>query len=265
MKIGTTNHPKFRSLMRELELPQYSVVGILESLWMLAAQFSDDGDLSKFNKTEISDYLGWDGCPNKLISTLIRFRWVDGDDTRLRVHDWDDHMPYFVAERLKKRAQRARKKTSEQQENETFLGLSQTVPGQSDLFKSSQDNNREGEISLFVESWNAVDGLKPITRLTDGRRKKLLTRLDDPDWDWKAALEKLPIKGGTWQPDFKWFTQNEENVLGILEGKYDWLAEKSVGKDSRDDADESARTQAAIARKQITTMRAPKERKDVPS
>jgi hypothetical protein len=104
MKIGTTTHPKFRSLMRCLELPQYAVVGLLESVWTLAAQFADDGDLSRFSAQEIADYAGYEGDAETLVNALVSSRWLDGCIGALAVHDWLDHCPHYVHDRRRKRS-----------------------------------------------------------------------------------------------------------------------------------------------------------------
>jgi hypothetical protein len=104
MKIGTTTHPKFRSLMRCLELPQYAVVGLLESVWTLAAQFADDGDLSRFSAQEIADYAGYEGDAENLVNALVSSRWLDGCIGALAVHDWLDHCPHYVHDRRRKRS-----------------------------------------------------------------------------------------------------------------------------------------------------------------
>ncbi len=99
MKPGTTSHPKFRALMRSLSLPQYVVVGLLESVWTLAAQFADDGDLSRFDAHAIADYAGFDGNAEALLTALVECRWLDRCDNRLLIHDWDDHCPDYIYDR----------------------------------------------------------------------------------------------------------------------------------------------------------------------
>lgn len=107
MKVGTTTHPKFRSLMRRLALPQYAVVGLLESLWTLAGQFADDGDLTRFDAHAVADYAGYDGDAEALLTALVECRWLDRIDDRLLIHDWDDHCPDYVYDRRRKRVKRA--------------------------------------------------------------------------------------------------------------------------------------------------------------
>ncbi|EMI40533.1 hypothetical protein [Rhodopirellula sp. SWK7] len=110
MKTGTTSHPKFRSLQKRLDLPIYAVVGILESVWMMAGQFADDGDLSRFTNEQISDAVDWSGDADELIDALVEFRWLDRIETGLMVHDWLEHCPKYVQDRLSKRQKRADEK-----------------------------------------------------------------------------------------------------------------------------------------------------------
>lgn len=106
MKIGTTTHPKFRRLQKQLKLPQYAVAGLLEMIWSLAAQYADDGDISKFTVQEIADYCDWEADPNVMIDALVACRWLDRDGDRIVIHDWEDHRPNYVSDRLRKRDER---------------------------------------------------------------------------------------------------------------------------------------------------------------
>jgi hypothetical protein len=121
MKLGTTTHPKFRRLQKQLRLPQYAVVGLLEMLWMMTSQYADDGDISKFTSQEIADYCDFEGDADSLVDGLVACRWIDRDADSLRIHDWEDHRPSYVEDRIRKREERARKRD-----------LSQDCPGQSE-------------------------------------------------------------------------------------------------------------------------------------
>lgn len=64
MKSGTTSHPIFRSLKERLGVPQYCVVSNLESVWTMAAQFADDGDLSRSTPSDCSRFRNLAGFGN---------------------------------------------------------------------------------------------------------------------------------------------------------------------------------------------------------
>lgn len=140
MKLGTTSHPKFRRLMRQLSVSQLTSVGILESLWMLAAQFTEDGDVSRFSEEDIAAFIDWPDEPERLVTGLVDCGWLDRDGERLLIHDWDDHKPYFINERIKKRRQR--EETAQATSPRRVPGQSRGVPGESDLAQSSPVQNK---------------------------------------------------------------------------------------------------------------------------
>lgn len=75
-----------------------------------------------------------------------------------------------------------------------------------------------------VDAWNASKAPTRVKRLTTDRMRKLQTRLNNPDWPWREAIERLPIPNDdrfTWQPDFDWLIKNETNAVAICEGKFD--------------------------------------------
>lgn len=110
MKVGTHNHVKMKRLKRLLGVPLYRAVGILECLWLMCSECCDEGDIGKFSDDEIADYLEWDGDVSELVRCLSDAGWIDpDDDRRLVVHDWFDHAPEYIRERVRKRRARGAK------------------------------------------------------------------------------------------------------------------------------------------------------------
>ncbi len=104
MKQGTQLHPKFKSLAKVLDLRQYEAVGILESIWMMACQFAgEDGNLSRFTRKQIAEWMDWDGDPERLINGLIDCGWLDSVNGSLTIHDWNDHRPHYLKDRSRKK------------------------------------------------------------------------------------------------------------------------------------------------------------------
>lgn len=255
MKLGTTTHPKFRRLMMRLDLKQFEAAGLLEMLWAMAAQFTDDGDLSRFDCEDICAYVDWRGDAKLLIDTLVDCRWLDRDGDSVAVHDWQDHMPHFVTERLKKREQRAASRLQSPaktkdvpRQYQDSTGNSANSLGKSDLAQSSPvqpspvssptcvDEVRtviQGKAltelptvtpeEVFV-TWNASGALNKPRDLTPERRKNLMTRLKDQKWPWREAIERLPIPNDAkfkFQPTFDWLIANAGNARKVVEGNYD--------------------------------------------
>jgi len=97
MKKDTPNHPKMTALASILNIPRYSAVGILESLWHWAAQFAKPGDIGRWTDEQIASGIGYDGDAHKLIEALLQSGWIDTDEKyRLIIHDWYEHCEDFV-------------------------------------------------------------------------------------------------------------------------------------------------------------------------
>ena len=202
MKSGTTNHPKFRALMRSLKLPQYVVVGLLESLWMLASQFADDGDLSRFDSNAIADFSGFEGDAEALMDALVECRWIDRDGDTLRVHDWEDHCPDYIYDRRRKRRKR--------DELRSIPGMSGKVldnPGKSpptkpnhtkpSIRQSSFVPPKVEEVKAYcLERGNSVDAEQFMNHYTSNGWMKGKSKIRD----WKAAVrtwEKNDFQSGS--------------------------------------------------------------------
>jgi hypothetical protein len=199
MKLGTTAHPKFRRLMIKLDLRQYEAAGLLELLWAMAAQFTDDGNLSRFDCDDIAAYLDWRGDPKTLVDTLVDCRWIDRDGDSLSIHDWADHMPHFITERIRKREDRAKKLKDK---TKTESELSQDCPGtilesctESDLAQpslaqpsaaqASRVNNsaaaKAADDDSFFDGFDAEKTREDATKI-----RKLMPSLDR-DYVWRSV------------------------------------------------------------------------------
>jgi hypothetical protein len=92
--------------------------------------------------------------------------------------------------------------------------------------EQEQDTPKPPDQALeFMATWNATKGVRPIRKL-GSRATALKARLRDPDWDWRAALAKFPLRCFAadptgFVPDLEFFIR-PDTVNKILEGKYDW-------------------------------------------
>ena len=79
----------------------------------------------------------------------------------------------------------------------------------------------------LVRSWNEnKGGLPEIQTFTKTRKAKLTTRLkENPSFlaDLKSALIKARASKFllSWRPSVDWFMENDNNIVKVLEGKYD--------------------------------------------
>lgn len=89
--------------MRQLEIPLYAAVGLLEAMWNLTARETPQGNIGKLTDHDIADHLGWTKEPSILIDALVQSGWVEGHpDHRLIVHDWHDHADDAVRKSLQR-------------------------------------------------------------------------------------------------------------------------------------------------------------------
>lgn len=82
------------------------------------------------------------------------------------------------------------------------------------------------DVQELLDVWNHTPGIVKAAKLTTKRATAAKARLADPDWAWRQALSKFPLKcttsnEGGWLPDLDWFLK-PDTVIRILEGKYDW-------------------------------------------
>lgn len=91
MKRGTIEHAKTAKLARCLKAPRYAAVGILESLWHMAATKAPTGDISTIPLDDVAFYVGWEGDPAEVVEALVESRWLDRHGDQLLVHDWAQH------------------------------------------------------------------------------------------------------------------------------------------------------------------------------
>lgn len=97
MKAGTKSHIKFKRLKCRLQLPDYCIVGVLESLWHVTAQHAPRGDIGKLTDEDIAALIDWACDPAELVRALVSAGWLDEHpDHRLIVHDWHDHCSRYV-------------------------------------------------------------------------------------------------------------------------------------------------------------------------
>ena len=101
MKREAISHTKMKRLCRRLDIPTYQGVGIMESIWQLAAREAPRGDIGKLSVEDIALGIDYRGDENKLVEALVATGWLDrSEEFKLVVHDWDEHADDAVHMRL---------------------------------------------------------------------------------------------------------------------------------------------------------------------
>lgn len=85
----------------------------------------------------------------------------------------------------------------------------------------------------YVDLWNyfaSEKGLSKVSKINNTRKRKLLTRLGEPEFDFPTILGKASksdfLISGSWF-SYDWIIENDSNYLKILEGKYENNAQRS--------------------------------------
>ena len=97
MKKDTVSKLKFKRLQRQLKLPLWQAIGLLEALWHCTLTNAPDGDIGRMSDDDIAAAIEWEGDAMNLIHALVECNWLDRDDAfRLLVHDWSQHVPTYM-------------------------------------------------------------------------------------------------------------------------------------------------------------------------
>ncbi|SFU70471.1 DnaD domain-containing protein [Alicyclobacillus macrosporangiidus] len=106
------HHPKTRKLARLLGEDLPATIGRLHLLWWWAMNYAQDGDLTKYDDSDIADALMWSGDPGHAVEALCTAGFLDRTEDGLYIHDWQDYAGRLIVQREKnaerKRRSRAR-------------------------------------------------------------------------------------------------------------------------------------------------------------
>lgn len=92
-------HPKTKKLARLLDISVVTAVGHLHYLWWWALDFAQDGLLSKYDESDISEACVWEGDAKFFVDMLVKSGYVDVTDDGLFIHDWFDYAGRIVTQR----------------------------------------------------------------------------------------------------------------------------------------------------------------------
>jgi hypothetical protein len=92
VKREAVHHSKMKRLCRKLNLELWQAVGLLESIWHVAARQTPCGDIGKLSDEDIAIAIDYHADERIMIDALVNSGWIDRNkEHRLVVHDWPDH------------------------------------------------------------------------------------------------------------------------------------------------------------------------------
>lgn len=257
MKREAYRHPKMFDLAARLGVSRAAAIGHVQLLLDYCADVAPQGNIGKWGDGAIARACEWSGDPEVFIESLAGAGWLDQcDEHRYVIHDIAEHAEQWWCRKMEKlklkflsasrknsteiSAERsaehsaehsaectAERSSSRDQTPSLQTPSNPTKPNQS---PASPDDDvcqeRSTVVDEFISTWNASPGVVRVRSMTDKRIKQLRARLSDSRWDWRAALEKFPLKcfaddPSGWKPDIDWIL-SPDSVNKILEGKYDW-------------------------------------------
>jgi hypothetical protein len=110
------HHPKLFKLAERLGRPANEALGILVFLWLWAAQYAEDGNLSGFSDADLGRavFLPAEQM-HDIVEACVETRWLDRDleKNTLLIHDWKDWGASFLID-ARKRARKSRQRKRKQ-------------------------------------------------------------------------------------------------------------------------------------------------------
>lgn len=197
--VGFRSHPKVVILRSALKCSQMEALGIVASLWALAAEHATDGDLSDLPTDFVREW--FPGVKGNVVAALQQAGYLDG----FTVHDWYDHNGDHLATLEVRRMRDRERKRQEREAARTVLALSAGRP--QDTARTAPDNpqdvhgvrnvterNRTGQTPLTPQG-GVVGGPSPL-------EQALLDVFGDPGTAsevrrWAKAHDELAAAGAT--------------------------------------------------------------------
>ena len=110
------SHPKTKKLARLLGVDTPTAVGHLHYLWWWAMDYAPNGSLRRYDAADIADAALWKGDPQQFVDAAVAAGFLDGDESGLCIHAWDQYTGRLMDQRERKRvydkAQRAKNKAA---------------------------------------------------------------------------------------------------------------------------------------------------------
>lgn len=202
MKAGTTDKIKFKRLRQSLKLPDWQLVGLLESMWQATYSNAPAGDIGRLSNVDIAISIGWEDDADALIGALVETGWLDADPQhRLLVHDWEEHCASWLRANFARHGKEFAKPTTQPTEQVTTQATEQRAeqPTQQPTTK----------LPPYQAKPNHTKPITPCSppRGTGSRRKKSKPSAE-------SEIELPPLPATLESPRMR-------QVLG------DWLANKS--------------------------------------
>ncbi len=184
-------HPKAIKAARKLGVSVPTVVGHLHFLWWWCLEYANDGDLTRFDASDIAVAAGWEGDAGDFATALVNcgpgdsMGFLEQTELGLVIHDWMDYAGRLIEKRQAntKRMQSARAKrvsnTSETRATHVQGLPNPTVPNPTVPY-------------IIVPNYNIVDDVITREGELDSETSETMTELEPEPVDLKLVGKFRP-------------------------------------------------------------------------
>jgi hypothetical protein len=234
-----SRHRKVSDLADALLIKKAHAVGLLHCLWHSALEQQEDGDLSKWSDSFISEAAGWDGDPVKFVAALTASGFMDDK----LIHDWPDYAGRYLIGKYHTSGRSTlvaiwrkhgriygsqnRKRSGSKQEAKSHSTLpnhtlpNQTLPTSTDTAPRKFVKPTAQEVTDYAQTLSfALDGQKFVDHY---EARGWQFKNGQPVKDWKACVRtwKSNVYGGANGSNGRFKNQS----LNTEAGKYAGIAE----------------------------------------
>jgi len=215
-------HPKTRRLARALEVSLPTAIGHLHLLWWWTLDYAEDGELVRYTPEDIADACQWEGDAITLWEGLISSGFVDANEGKGCVHDWDDYAGKLVERR---RRNRDYMRASRVRHVGTTLGHVEGYPT-----NPTEPTQQNSTIPTVPENKTTKRRLPKQTILTAAALMELFNESDkiemtkvfpgiNLEWEAGKCVDWHNAKGGSgnWKLAYKnWLGNAKPSVNGVV-------------------------------------------------
>ncbi len=112
------SHPKLKITAQQLGITKVEMIGYLHLFWYWILEYHEDGNLKTYGNTDddkkqflaevISEGAEWTGEPMVFFDALLDNCWIDEENGRYTIHDWNDLSGKYAIQKEQTRLRQAK-------------------------------------------------------------------------------------------------------------------------------------------------------------
>mgnify|MGYP003674429358 CR=1 FL=1 len=185
--VALCRHPKVMRFGKLMGVSRHEALGMLLDLWTWATDYTENGDLTRYESDELMQLLGINQnaalIKTDLLEALVTSGFVDREGDNLLLHDWDMYQGQLEAQR---KANRDRQRKYRQREKD--VTVTNALPDGATQRNERNDTKRTVRPADRQDEYVVLEheGLTPITEGDCKKWRELF-----PSVDLDVELEKM--------------------------------------------------------------------------